>query len=202
MQPECEQTCYFINRVSLPTLSLVTTEGSNTPAGTLGDAPSSERSLRDALTKAEQIFAETQELALVGSWEWDIATGRLAWTAQTFRNFGEDPHSFIPSFENYNERLHPDDCEMMKARRCRAQFFGESPSITTYLPPDQAGWIGANAARARAGDIRLGWASRCGWSALDRTSSSASLSKRSARPRAAEVANRRAGFSGRRRWGL
>ena len=81
--------------------------------GTSDDAPSSERSLRDALAKAEQIFAESQELALIGSWEWDIATGRLAWTAQTFRNFGEDPHSFIPSFENYTERLHPDDREMM-----------------------------------------------------------------------------------------
>jgi signal transduction histidine kinase len=78
-----------------------------------GDAPSSERSVRDALTKAEQILAESQELARIGSWEWDIATGRLAWTTQTFRNFGEDPHSFIPSFENYAERLHPDDREMM-----------------------------------------------------------------------------------------
>src|ERR1700674_2030885 len=82
-------------------------------AGTPGDAPSSERSLRDALAKAEQILAESQELALIGSWEWDIPTGRLAWTAQTFRNFGEDPDSFIPSFENYTERLHPDDREMM-----------------------------------------------------------------------------------------
>ena len=103
----------MINRASLPTLSLITTEGSNTQADTPGDAPSSERSLRDALTKAEQILAESQELARIGSWEWDIATGRLAWTAQTFRNFGEDPHSFIPSFENYTERLHPDDREMM-----------------------------------------------------------------------------------------
>ena len=81
--------------------------------GTPGDAPSSERSLRDALAKVEQILAESQELALIGSWEWDIATGRLAWTAQTFRNFGEDPDSFIPTFENYTERLHPDDREMM-----------------------------------------------------------------------------------------
>ena len=94
-------------------MSPVTTEGSNTPAGIPGDPPSSERSLRDALTRAEQIIAESQELALLGSWEWDIATGRLAWTAQTFRNFGEDPHSFVPSFENYTKRLHPGDREMM-----------------------------------------------------------------------------------------
>lgn len=81
--------------------------------GTSDDAPSSERSLREALAKTERTLAESQELALIGSWEWDIATGRLAWTAQTFSNFGEDPDSFIPTFENYTERLHPDDREMM-----------------------------------------------------------------------------------------
>ena len=70
--------------------------------------------MREALARAEQILAESQELALIGSWEWDIATGHLTWTAQTFRNFGEDPRTFIPSFENYTERLHPEDRAMMQ----------------------------------------------------------------------------------------
>jgi signal transduction histidine kinase len=95
-------------------LSLVTHEGSNAAAGNSDDALSSETSLREALARAEQILAESQELALIGSWEWDIATGRLTWTAQTFRNFGEDPRTFTPSFENYTERLHPEDREMMQ----------------------------------------------------------------------------------------
>ena len=70
--------------------------------------------MREALARAEQILAESQELALIGSWEWDIATGHLTWTAQTFRNFGEDPRTFVPSFENYTERLHPEDRAMMQ----------------------------------------------------------------------------------------
>lgn len=70
--------------------------------------------MREALARAEQILAESQELALIGSWEWDIATGRLTWTAQTFRNFGEDPQTFVPSFENYTNRLHPEDREIMR----------------------------------------------------------------------------------------
>ncbi|MGI8401820.1 MAG: ATP-binding protein [Gemmatimonadaceae bacterium] len=70
--------------------------------------------MRAALARAEQILAESQELARIGSWEWDIATGRLTWTAQTFRNFGEDPQTFVPSFENYTNRLHPEDREMMQ----------------------------------------------------------------------------------------
>ena len=70
--------------------------------------------MREALARAEQILAESQELALIGSWEWDIATGHLTWTAQTFRNFGEDPLTFVPSFENYTALLHPEDREMMQ----------------------------------------------------------------------------------------
>jgi len=95
-------------------LTLNTPEGSNTPSGNFDDALSSETSLREALARAEQILAESQELALIGSWEWDIATGHLTWTAQTFRNFGEDPLTFTPSFENYTERLHPEDRAMMQ----------------------------------------------------------------------------------------
>ncbi len=97
-----------------PPLSLVTPEGSKAAAGNSDDALSSETSVREALARAEQILAESQELALIGSWEWDIATGRLTWTAQTFRNFGEDPRTFIPSFENYTQRLHPEDRDMMQ----------------------------------------------------------------------------------------
>jgi signal transduction histidine kinase len=78
------------------------------------DALSSESSMREALARTEQILAESQELALIGSWEWDIATGHLSWTAQTFRNFGEDPRTFTPSFENYTQRLHPEDRDLMQ----------------------------------------------------------------------------------------
>ncbi len=97
-----------------PPLSIVTPKGSNPPDGNSDDALSSETSVREALARAEQILAESQELALIGSWEWDIATGHLTWTAQTFRNFGEDPRTFRPSFENYTERLHPEDRDMMQ----------------------------------------------------------------------------------------
>ncbi len=97
-----------------PPLSTVTPEAPNPLIGNSNDELSPESSMREALARAEQILAESQELALIGSWEWDIATGHLTWTAQTFRNFGEDPRTFTPSFENYAARLHPEDREMMQ----------------------------------------------------------------------------------------
>ncbi len=110
---------YFITRTSLhqsppPASDTRPLRRNHCAAWKFRRALSSETSVREALARAEQILAESQELARIGSWEWDIATGRLTWTAQTFRNFGEDPKTFIPSFENYAQKLHPEDREMMQ----------------------------------------------------------------------------------------
>jgi signal transduction histidine kinase len=160
--------------------------------GTPGDAPSSERSLRDALAKAEQILAESQELALIGSWEWDIATGRLAWTAQTFRNFGEDPHSFVPSFENYTERLHPDDREMM-AQTVQGAILSGKPFDYYHRLIRRDGSVRTLHARGRAIYDRDGKPVRMVGTGQDVTERIALEAERTTLA-AAEVASRRAGF--------
>jgi signal transduction histidine kinase len=71
--------------------------------------------LRRALNRAETILDESQELSLLGSWEWDIASGELEWSTQTFRNFGVDAESFRPTFDGYLSRLHPDDVNTVTA---------------------------------------------------------------------------------------
>jgi PAS domain S-box-containing protein len=38
----------------------------------------------------------------------------LTWSAQTFRNFGLEPDSIAPTFEDYLSRVHPDDRELVK----------------------------------------------------------------------------------------
>ncbi len=199
VQPKCEQACYFIKRASLPTLSLVTTEGSNIPAGTPGDAPSSE-SLRDALIKAEQVLAESQELALIGSWEWDIATGRLAWTTQTFRNFDEDPHSFTPSFENYAERLHPDDRELM-TQTVQGAILSGKPFDYYHRVIRRDGSVRTLHARGRAIYDRDGKPVRMVGTGQDVTERIALEAERTTLA-AAEEASRRVGFLGRATLGL
>ena len=69
--------------------------------------------LRESLRRVQQTLDESQELSLLGSWEWDIASGDLEWSDQTFRNFGVEPGSFAPTFEGYLSRLHPDDVELV-----------------------------------------------------------------------------------------
>ena len=52
-----------------------------------------------ALARREAQLAEAQRLAHVGSWERDIATGRLTWSDEQYRIFGLDPSLGEPTLE-------------------------------------------------------------------------------------------------------
>jgi PAS domain S-box-containing protein len=61
------------------------------------------------LHKSKQTLAETQELARVGSWEWDLNTGRVKWSDEVYRIFGLDVEHFQPQIDSVMSRFHPDD---------------------------------------------------------------------------------------------
>jgi PAS domain S-box-containing protein len=79
------------------------------PAGSHPDLASAEK-----LRRIQQSLDESQALSLLGSWEWDVESGSLTWSAQTFRNFGLEPGSIEPSFDDYLSRVHADDRELVK----------------------------------------------------------------------------------------
>lgn len=64
----------------------------------------------DAALRAER---ERLRLALeagrMGTWEWDMATGRLEWSATLEAIFGVEPGGFGGRFEDYISLIHPDD---------------------------------------------------------------------------------------------
>ncbi len=60
-------------------------------------------------------FKEAQRIAKIGSWEWDIATNKIIWSAEMFRLFGEERKKFVPSIEEYFSRLSEQDRQQTKA---------------------------------------------------------------------------------------
>jgi PAS domain S-box-containing protein len=62
------------------------------------------------------MLAHGEEIADIGSWDWDIRTGELHWSDNLFRLFGLDPHAFTPTPERAIERMHPDDRERVRQR--------------------------------------------------------------------------------------
>jgi PAS domain S-box-containing protein len=65
-----------------------------------------------ALLERRTLLAQTQELAGLGSWEWDPRSGRFTWSEELCRIFGVESEGFEPSFEAYLGRVHPDDRHM------------------------------------------------------------------------------------------
>ena len=61
-----------------------------------------------ALQQSEAYLAQAQELSHTGSFGWQVATGEIIWTDETFRIFGSDAKT-KPSIQLVLERTHPDD---------------------------------------------------------------------------------------------
>ncbi|MDQ1374102.1 MAG: hypothetical protein QOJ09_1440, partial [Actinomycetota bacterium] len=58
---------------------------------------------------------EAQRHTQVGCFEWDIVTNKVRWSDELFRIYGCEPQSFEPTFEEFLERIHPDDRDAIRA---------------------------------------------------------------------------------------
>ncbi len=67
----------------------------------------------EAQTERLRRSEERRSIALsagdMGSWEVDLATGRIEWDEGAYRIFGVDPGSFEPTVERVEAMMHPDD---------------------------------------------------------------------------------------------
>ncbi|MHB8910974.1 MAG: PAS domain S-box protein [Syntrophales bacterium] len=61
------------------------------------------------LREREARMNKAEEIARVGSWEFDLATNRLTWSDETYRIFGLPPQSFAPTYRAFLDTVHPDD---------------------------------------------------------------------------------------------
>ncbi len=86
-----------------------------------------------------------QEASGSGTWDWDIESGRLAWSPEFFRLFGLDPSAQTSSFETWRAVVHPDDREKAEARIGRS-ISDHVPLVQAYrivLPGRDVRWIEA-----------------------------------------------------------
>jgi PAS domain S-box-containing protein len=67
------------------------------------------RANAESLRLRERQLSDAQELAGLGSWEWDVAANRVTWTEELYRIYGLDSASFGANFEAYLGLVHPDD---------------------------------------------------------------------------------------------
>src|SRR5262249_6653301 len=66
------------------------------------------RKAEQALRRSEAFLAEAQRLSQTGSFGWDVLSGQMSWSEETFRIFECDPTT-VPTVWMVIERAHPDD---------------------------------------------------------------------------------------------
>jgi diguanylate cyclase (GGDEF)-like protein/PAS domain S-box-containing protein len=91
----------------------------------------------------QQGMAEAQQLARLGSWEWDVSSGRVTWSDELYRLFGSAPGHPLDTPETLTARVHPDDREVVSTAPLRAVETGENFTVDfrVVLPDGGVRWL-------------------------------------------------------------
>ena len=100
------------------------TDGRRFVSGVASDI-TARKQAEQALSEKEHLLSESQRIAHIGSWGWDLS-GSIKWTAETYRLYGQSPETFTPTNDSLVNLLHPEDRPAMQRwiEACRA---GQSP---------------------------------------------------------------------------
>jgi diguanylate cyclase (GGDEF)-like protein/PAS domain S-box-containing protein len=64
--------------------------------------------VQDLLIQRDRQLSEAQQLARLGTWEWELSESRAKWSDEACRIFGQ-PLGFAPTYEEFLALVHPDD---------------------------------------------------------------------------------------------
>jgi PAS domain S-box-containing protein len=89
----------------------------------------------EALREKEHILSESQQIAHIGSWTYDM-TGRFTWSDETYRIYGVSPNTFTLNAESFINLIHPDDQTAIQAwiTACMADEKPGELEFRTILP--------------------------------------------------------------------
>jgi PAS domain S-box-containing protein len=61
------------------------------------------------LRRSEELMVDTQGVAHLGTWDWDVSEPNATWSAELYRIYGLTPEKYTPSYDAYLMMVHPDD---------------------------------------------------------------------------------------------
>jgi PAS domain S-box-containing protein len=98
------------------------------------------RKAAEAALRASNALLQTAErIAHIGGFDWEIASGRILWSEETYRMFGLSPDEFVPTLPRFAECVHPDDRAQVQ-QAIDASVTRNEPFDTEFriLRPDKA----------------------------------------------------------------
>ena len=85
---------------------------------------------QQALKRRQMLLKESQRIAHLGHWEWEVETGTIDWSDETYRIFGHEPQSVPVTLETYLDALPEEDARRVRLLTQRALETGYMPTIT------------------------------------------------------------------------
>ena len=113
---------FMVSAIFVGSLSVAqrrTTESLRRARDDLNETVQELRKTNEALSKSEAYLAEAQTLSHTGSFGWNVSTGELLWSEESFRIFGYD-RGLKPTLQHVLERVHPEDLYMVRESLNRA----------------------------------------------------------------------------------
>lgn len=102
-----------------------------------------EREVEERLRREHRHLSEAQDIAGLGTWEWDIRFDLVHWSDQLYRIFGLDPEGFEATYAAYVERIHRDDRKLAAdcVRRCLETHQAFDADYRIVLPDGAIRWL-------------------------------------------------------------
>ncbi|MGH2720797.1 MAG: PAS domain-containing protein [Actinomycetota bacterium] len=98
-------------------------------------------------------LAEAQELARIGSWEWDVAGDEVQWSDELYRLYGYEPGSAEATRERIADAIHPEDRDRVEevVRRASESLRPFSLEHRIILPGGEVRYLHARGKVLQAG---------------------------------------------------
>jgi PAS domain S-box-containing protein len=98
--------------------------------------------VEEALRRSQERLSSALEASRMGTWDWDICTGKIEWSPNLESMFGMAAGEFDGSFEMFASRLHPEDYDFVLAAVDRAVATGEDYAVElrVVLPDGTIRW--------------------------------------------------------------
>jgi len=83
----------------------------------------------DDLKRSRAGLVAAQRIGRVGSWEADLIRDTLVWSHETYRIFGQNPETFVPTNEAFFASVHPEDATRVREASANATASGSTYEV-------------------------------------------------------------------------
>jgi PAS domain S-box-containing protein len=84
------------------------------------------KNMEDAMRRSQEMLADAQKMAQLGSWDWDVVRDCVEWSEMAYEIYTPDKRPAEPGFQDFMSSLHPDDRERVVAA-VHAAFEQDTP---------------------------------------------------------------------------